>query len=254
LEKELERFNYKLGDIQHLFLTHIHFDHAGAAWALAKNGTKVHVHPKGYKHMLDPSRLYASAKRIYGDKMEFLWGSMESIEEQNLHSVENDEEFKFDDLVIKALFTPGHAVHHIAWQIGDNIITGDVAGCKIDHGPVVPPCPPPDINIEDWISSIDLLLKNKPKALYLTHFGKVLNVDNHLNALKEILWDWVNFFKPYYESGAEVKEITPLFSAYAKDQLIEYGAAELINKYENANPAWMSVAGLMRYWAKKNPK
>lgn len=252
LQSELARFNYSIGDIKHLFLTHIHFDHAGAAWALAAEGAKIYVHPRGYKHLQDPSRLYASAERIYGDMMQTLWGKMEGISPDLLHATEHNESFKIGETEIRALHTPGHAVHHIAWQIGDAIITGDVAGCKIESGPVVPPCPPPDIDIEAWEESINLLLKLQPKSLFLTHFGEITNIEGHLEDLRKILRDWANFIKPHFEQQTNIKEITPQFAAYARQQLVDIGAEEvLIQKYENANPAWMSVAGLLRYWAKK---
>ena len=239
LEMELERHKIRIQDITHLFLTHIHFDHAGAAWALAKNGTQVFVHPNGYRHLINPERLYNSAKRIYEDKMEYLWGKMEPISEHNLNEVGHGETYHLGKYMIKAHHTPGHASHHIAWQINENIITGDIAGCKIDGGPVVPPCPPPDINIEQWVESINL--------------GLVNEIEKHLDQLEIILWDWANFIKPYFENQTPIAEIIPHFQKYTAMQLREEGINDelLVLKYENANPAWMSVAGLMRYWKKK---
>ncbi|MGK0365707.1 MAG: glyoxylase-like metal-dependent hydrolase (beta-lactamase superfamily II), partial [Saprospiraceae bacterium] len=147
---------------------------------------------------------------------------------------------------------PGHAVHHIAWRIGDDLIAGDVAGCTIERGPVVPPCPPPDINLEDWEASIDLILNSGVKAMYLTHFGKVTEIEKHLEELRTILWDWAKFIKPYFDKGTDPKELTPIFAAYAEQQLRDAGVEDdLAAKYDKANPAWMSVAGLMRYWGKK---
>lgn len=249
----IEAAGFKVADIKHVFLTHIHFDHAGAAWWYAKNtAATVYVHPRGYKHMHNPERLYGSAKRIYGDMMDVLWGKMEPIEESLLVSVEDGQHFKIGEHTIKALHTPGHAVHHIAWQIGDQIIAGDVAGCKIGQGIVVPPCPPPDINIEDWENSIRILREAKPKSLWLTHYGEVTNVDAHLDRLTWILHDWANFIKPYFEAGKSIEEITPHFLKYANQQLLDGGVPKAdLPRYEAANPSFMSVAGLMRYWTKK---
>lgn len=255
LGQELAKHGYAPTDIKALFLTHIHFDHAGAAWALAANGTQIYVHPRGYKHLHDPGRLYASAARIYGDKMEYLWGKMKGISTELLHATEHREVITIGDTVVTALHTPGHAVHHIAWQIGNDIVAGDVAGCKIDDGPVVPPCPPPDIDLEAWEESIEVLRQAKPAALYLTHFGEVTDTEQHLTDLRTILWDWANFIKPYYLNGTDAAEVTPKFAAYARRQLENAGCNEdLIQKYEYANPAWMSVAGLLRYWAQKEAK
>ncbi len=252
----IEAAGFKVSDIKHVFLTHIHFDHAGAAWWYAKhNGAKVYVHPRGYKHMLNPERLYGSAKRIYGDMMDVLWGRMEAIDETLLVSVEDGQHFQIGNIEIKALHTPGHAVHHIAWQMGDQIIAGDVAGCKIGTGIVVPPCPPPDINIEDWENSIQILRDAQPKSLWLTHYGEVTNIDEHLDRLTWILHDWAGFIKPYFEKGASIEATTPDFLEYVNQQLLDGGVPkEDLPRYEAANPSFMSVAGLMRYWTKKMEK
>ncbi|MCI4666685.1 MAG: MBL fold metallo-hydrolase [Bacteroidia bacterium] len=252
LERGLSDLGYGLEDIKHVLLTHIHFDHAGAAWALAQKGAKVYVHPFGYKHLLAPSKLYNSAKRIYGDQMERLWGLMEGIAEENLISVEDGTEIIVGDATFIGWHTPGHASHHIAWQLGDLVFAGDVAGCKIKQGPVVPPCPPPDINIEDWHASIDRILGLKPSRILLTHFGEVSEVETHFNELKEILQDWAAWMKVPFEQGRDPRDVTPEFQAYANGQLKAKGLSEKeVARYDAANPAWMSVAGLMRYWKKK---
>lgn len=253
LEKEVERCGFKLSDIKHVFITHIHFDHAGGAWALAQQGATIYLHPFGKRHLGEPSKLYASAKRIYQDKMETLWGKMEAIDEDKLRTVEHGESITIGDTTFTAQHTPGHAVHHIAWQVGENLFAGDVAGVKIAKGIVVPPCPPPDINIEDWVTSINLIRKINVKALYLTHFNKITNVEEHLDELEKMLWDWANWMKPYFENGTDQKEIVPQFMEYTKQQLLNHGLTEAeVEQYEAANPSWMSVAGLMRYWKKRN--
>ena len=255
LKEELRKYGYVPADIKALFLTHIHFDHAGAAWALAAEGTQIYVHPRGYKHLQDPTRLYASAQRIYGDKMQTLWGEMQSIRPELLYPTEHNEVITIGATEITALHTPGHAVHHIAWRIEEEVVAGDVAGVKIDGGPVVPPCPPPDIDLEAWEDSIALLLRSEIKSLYLTHFGKIADVEKHLSELREILRDWANFIKPYFEKGTPAEEIIPAFSTYTEQQLRSAGANDvLVQKYGYANPAWMSVAGLLRYWSKKASK
>lgn len=252
LEAGLKNLGYAPSDIRHVFLTHIHFDHAGAAWALAKEGARVYVHPFGYKHLLNPDKLYNSAKMIYGDQMESLWGLMESIPEGKLRSVEDEEEIVVGDTTFKSWHTPGHAKHHIAWQVGEVIFSGDVAGCKINDGPVVPPCPPPDIDIEAWHDSIDRILGLSPSKVLLTHYGEVTDIDRHFADLKAMLRDWADWMKVRFEKGETVEATTPDFKAYAEGQLRARGLDDTqVAKYEAANPAWMSVAGLMRYWKKK---
>ena len=254
LKEALAKHGYKPSDVKHVLLSHIHFDHAGAAWAFAKTGAKIYLHPFGAGHMHDPSKLVASATMIYGDQMDQLWGKMEGIAEENLKQMDHLEKVTIGEHSFMALHTPGHAKHHIAWEWGRTVFTGDVAGVKIGDGPVVPPCPPPDINIEDWKNSIDLILERNPEKLVLTHFGERTNVAEHMNALKEMLDDWANWIKPRWENGESAESLTPLFMGYTNDQLQAYGVSEEgLKLYEAANPAWMSVAGLIRYWTKRQP-
>src|SRR5262249_13735426 len=153
------------------FLTHIHLDHAGAAWAMAEMGANIYVHPRGYAHLADPSKLMASAKRLYQDQMDALWGTMKPIPAQQLVQVENGQKFTAGELEMVGWHTPGHAYHHIAWQCGKLVFTGDVGGVSIEGGPVQPPCPPPDIDPPAWKKSIELLRELQPERLYLSHFG-----------------------------------------------------------------------------------
>lgn len=252
LKAAVTRLGFDFEQIKHVFLTHIHFDHAGAAWALAQQGATIYVHPAGAKHLSDPTKLYNSAKMIYGDKMEYLWGQMKGIDVAQIYTPSQGEKIVVGSLELTAWHTPGHAVHHIAWQLGDTLFTGDVAGVRIGTGIVVPPCPPPDIDLEAWEHSIDLMKSLPINTLRLTHFDKVTDIQAHLTQLKAILWDWANWIKPHAAAGESAANITPKFQAYVAEQLRSHGIeGELAARYESANPAWMSVAGLLRYWSKK---
>ena len=252
LKSEIEKTGFQIEDIKHVFLTHIHLDHAGSAWAMAQLGAQIYVHPRGAKHLGNPERLMASAKRIYQDQMDTLWGRMEAIDETKITILEHEDVIEIGDRKIIAHHTPGHAVHHIAYQIQSIIFTGDVGGVKIEKGPVQPPCPPPDIHIEDWLDSIELILKLDIHTLYLTHFGKVTNKYEHLDQLKKILLSWSDFIKNAFDQGMSIEETIPKFEAFTKEQLQKEGLNEHeIDQYQKANPNWMSVAGLMRYWKKK---
>ena len=252
LKKQLAAHDYDISDIKHVFVTHIHLDHAGGAWALAGNGARIYLHPFGASHMAEPGKLWKSAQLIYGDQMEVLWGKMEPINESQLYPVEHGESIKLGDVIVKAWHTPGHANHHVVWQIDKEIFCGDVAGVKIEAGPVVPPCPPPDINLEKWEKSIKLIKDLQPKKLHLTHFGEVVTIDDHLNELGEILNSWADWIKPRFENNESPREIIPEFQKFTQQQLRGFGLGDReINQYETANPSWMSVAGLMRYWKKK---
>ncbi|MBV6647208.1 MAG: MBL fold metallo-hydrolase [Cyclobacteriaceae bacterium] len=252
LSETLKSKGFEVRDVRHVLLSHIHLDHAGAAWAFAKHGARVYLHPAGAPHMQRPQKLMESARRIYQDQMDRLWGEMHEIPEQQLQMVKHEEIISIGGKDFVGLHTPGHAQHHIAWQLEDTVFTGDVAGVKIDGGPVVPPCPPPDINIEEWLNSIDLILEKQPNNLQLTHFGKITQVQEHFESLRKILEDWSQWIQSRWEAGMTAEEMTPQFSKYTADQLRSQGVSERgIQQYEAANPSWMSVAGLIRYWKKK---
>ncbi|RMG79362.1 MAG: MBL fold metallo-hydrolase [Bacteroidetes bacterium] len=252
LEKRLRENGYEIKDIRHVFISHVHLDHAGAAWAFARNGSIIYMHPAGERHMTHPEKLYNSDKRIYQDDMDRLWGELHPVPVQNIWRVPHKEKVRIGQFKIKGWHTPGHAFHHISWQVNNVLIAGDVAGVKIDDGIVLPPCPPPDINIEQWLDSIRLIRSRRFDALYLTHFGEVTDVKNHLIELKGRLLNWATWIKPFFDAGKSAEEIIPLFQEYVRKQLSAAGIeGESLERYESANPSWMSVAGLLRYWKKK---
>ncbi|HMX39645.1 MAG TPA: MBL fold metallo-hydrolase [Saprospiraceae bacterium] len=258
LEAALAQHGWSLADFPHVFLSHIHFDHAGAAWALAAQGATIYVHPKGLPHLAAPEKLYNSARMIYGDEMERLWGPMHPIAEERLYAPAHGEVIEAAGLQFTAWHTPGHAVHHIAWALashsapgGGEVFTGDVAGVRIGKGPVVPPCPPPDIHVEDWLNSIRLLRELPAEHLRLTHFGLVTDKHSHLNALENRLLSAAEWMRPYAEARTPVEEVVPPFQAFVLAELAQAGVDEEgLQRYDAANPAFMSVAGLMRYWQK----
>ncbi|GAB4329042.1 MAG: MBL fold metallo-hydrolase [Flammeovirgaceae bacterium] len=253
LERGISSLGFALKDVRHVVVTHIHFDHAGAAWALAELGANVYVHPFGYPHLLDPTKLYDSAKRIYQDDMDRLWSIMKPIPAAQLFAVEHGQALYFGDVELKAWHTAGHAHHHIAWQVEDVLFTGDVAGVKIHGGPVVAPCPPPDIDLEKWSESLALIRRLKPTKLFLTHYGVVTEVESHLKELESDLQTISEWVKKEYQKGTPLDEMTPLFDSFVRENLIKKGVGEIdLKRYQAANPAWMSVAGLVRYWKKKS--
>lgn len=267
LQAALASHGWSLADFSHVFLSHIHFDHAGAAWALAAQGATIYVHPKGLPHLAAPEKLYNSARMIYGDDMERLWGPMHPIPSKHLYAPAHGEVIEAAGLQFTAWHTPGHAVHHIAWEVAPllaahkeqeslsafprEVFTGDVAGVRIGSGPVVPPCPPPDIHVEDWLASIHLLRQLPAEHLHLTHFGLVTDKHNHLNALENRLLMAAEWIRPYAEAHTPAEEVVPLFQTFMQDELTQAGVDEEgLLRYDAANPAFMSVAGLMRYWQK----
>lgn len=252
LKAGIEKAGYKIEDIHAVLLTHIHFDHAGAAWKFAKNGTKIYVHQVGLPHLANPEKLWNSAAQIYGDDMNRLWGKMEPIPEDLLIAANDGDVIDFGNVQFKVIYTPGHAVHHNAYQLNDVIFTGDVAGCKIANGPVVPPCPPPDIDLVLWKKSIQKLKDANPSALYLTHFARQEHPVQLLEELEIELDNWANFIKPFFDAGIPADEIVPQFMQFTSQAFKAKGLTDTeIQIYEYANPSWMSVNGLLRYWKLK---
>jgi len=248
----IREYGYEPKDIKHVFLTHIHLDHAGAAWAFAKMGAKIYTHPFGKQHLADPARLLESARRIYGDKMDSLWGEMNPIPRQMIMRVKDAEMVRLGETTVRSWHTPGHARHHVAWQINRELIAGDVAGVKILNGPVMPPCPPPDIDLEDWSYSIRRMKALDLNRLHLTHFGSLVNTHSHLEELEKTLNEWAEWMRPFAEDQTPKDKVIPLFEEHVASQLRKAGLSdEEIKRYDKANPAWMSVYGLTRFWSKK---
>lgn len=249
----LEQNGYSVEDVKHVFLTHIHLDHGGAAWVFAEKGANIYLHPSGIRHYNNPQKLLNSARMIYKDEMERLWGDLQPIPLEKLNAVNPNQKISVGNLKLQALYTPGHAVHHIAWRVGKDLFTGDVGGVSIENKIVMPPCPPPDINLEDWMESIKLIRSKNIRTLYLTHFGKVENVKEHLLELQGRLWNWANWIKPHWQNGSSIDEVVPLFEKYVASQLEGGGiTGDDLIRYELANPAYMSVTGLYRYWKKRS--
>lgn len=252
LQIEIEKIGYAVSDIKHVFISHIHFDHAGAAWKFADYGANIYVHPTGLPHLNNPEKLWGSAVRIYGASMEKLWGVMEPIPLDKLVPLKHLESIQLGGFEIKALHTPGHAVHHIAFSVNNMVFGGDVAGVCIGDGPVVPPCPPPDIHIEDWCSSIQLLKNVNPKFLYLTHFGLVkMPVQEHLTILENTLLKYAEWILKEMETHSDISKIIDSFQDMVETLWIENNLDEqVITRYGLANPSFMTVSGLIRYWTK----
>lgn len=245
LKNEIKKNGEDVRNIKHVFLTHIHLDHAGAAWWFAKNGANIYVHPFGERHLVNPEKLISSAEIIYGNNMKRLWGDIKAINENKVIPVKDKERIKINDMEIKALHTPGHAKHHISWVIGDSIFTGDVVGAKINNGPLVPACPPPDINIKEWRKSLEIIKKENPKYLYFTHFGKFSYNEREVVDLQNTLKEWLIWVKKNEDIGEPI--LIEKFESYInkslKNKLID---DETIEQYYIANPPYMSILGLKR--------
>lgn len=253
LEDALRQYGYRASDLSDVLLTHIHLDHAGAAWRLAELGATLHVHPAGAPHLHDPSKLWASAARIYGDQMESLWGRARPVDPARVRLLDDGQVLKLGDVSIQVYHTPGHASHHVAFRLDHNLFAGDVAGVRIGRGPVVPPCPPPDIHVETWLATLERLQGLGCETLYLTHFG-AFSDPHHFSHLSRRLLEWADWVRQGMQAGGTRESLQPAFTAYVMAQLEAAGlSAQEVDEFEKADPAWMSLWGLMRYWEKYHP-
>ena len=249
LRTAVEAQGYALEDIRHVFVTHIHLDHAGAAWRLARHGARIYVHPKGAPHLQDPGKLMSSARRIYGDAMEQLWGRLEPIDPDRIVALEDGQSVRFGEMAIQAIHTPGHAIHHITFRLEDGLFTGDVGGIRIGDGPTIPPFPPPDIDLEAWLDSIKRMRACHPTYIYPTHFGIKNDGVAHFDSLEENIHRIAAWVREKIESGGTEEALVPRFQGFMHELLSGYGLQdEAIQDYEIADPAFMSVYGLARYW------
>lgn len=249
----LSTHGYQPGDIKHVLLTHIHLDHAGAAGWWAQQGAQLYVHPVGAPHLIDPSRLIASATRIYGDRMGTLWGEIIPAPAEKVTAVADGDVIYVGGLSFKAIASPGHASHHHVYRLGDIAFTGDAAGVYLPKtGLISLPAPPPEFQHEVWLETIERLMAEKLKAIYPTHFGQVTKVAEHLQRFRALLDKSVDFIAERFEAGVGREEIIDDYKAWNRERMTDEGAAanEMVQE-ELANPMTMSVDGILRYLRKR---
>ncbi len=236
LKAQLAERGLELRDIRHLLLSHIHLDHAGATGVLVREHPQlqVHVSEVGAPHLVDPERLERSARRLYGDEFDTLWGELAPVPEKNVHVVGSEV------LGLECFPTPGHASHHVCYLDGDGTLyAGDAAGVRIQPARfVLPPTPPPEVDLDAWDATLDEIARRDPQRLALIHFGVADDVTRHLAEMRTRLHEWAERVR----DGAGEEE----FEAAAARDL---GAES--EEYEQAMPFWQSYAGLKRYWDKR---
>lgn len=227
-----------------ILLTHIHFDHAGATGRLVEKwpDVEVWVHEKGAPHLIDPERLVSSARRIYEDDFDRLWGEVIPVPEKNVRVLTGGE--RIDGWRVE--YTPGHAKHHVAYlhEGTGTAFTGDVTGVRIGKGPTLPPTPPPDIDVELWLQSLDVVEGWSPQRLAITHFGLHDDVNEHIADLRDTL--------PRLAEAARGTDVTG-FAERLRALIREKAAGdeEVIAAYEEAIRPETNHAGLARYWSKR---
>lgn len=251
----IRRLGLRPEAVTDVLATHIHLDHSGGAWRWARDyGATVWAHPAGVPHLVDPARLVASATRVFGERMPVLWGEVRPIPEAQVRVVENGAEIDLGGVKVRAIATPGHAWHHNAYWFEEarTLHAGDVAGVRVAGGPCLPPCPPPDIDLDSWKASLTKIRALRPVRIVLTHFGDLTEIDRSLAELEERLGDWAEWVRSRVDAGESEEVMVPGFERKVWDELRAGGVDEAgIRAYEQGDPAAMSVYGLARYWRKR---
>lgn len=232
LKGGLAEQGHELRDVKHLLLSHIHLDHAGAAGLLVREHPQltVWVSEIGAPHLVDPTRLERSARRLYGDTFDPLWGELAPVPEENVRVARGRA------AGLEVFAAPGHASHHVCYSDGTTVYAGDAAGVRIQPSTVVlPPTPPPDVDVEGWYRTFEEIERRAPERLALVHFGFATDVSRHLSELRERLDVWAK----RVEEGADEDE----FVAAAKADL----PSEDAESYDRAMPFWHSYLGLKRH-------
>jgi glyoxylase-like metal-dependent hydrolase (beta-lactamase superfamily II) len=249
-ESSLETVIEEIGGEQPraLLLTHIHLDHAAAAGAMVERwpDLEVYVHERGAPHLIDPSKLLASASRLYGERLEYLWGRIVPLPAANVTVLSGGETV----LGMRVAYTPGHASHHVCYlhEESGTAFCGDVAACRIPPSRLVmPPTPPPDIDIEAWLDSLDLVESWGPQLLALTHFGAVEEPAAHLATVREKLRQEADLARAM---DAEAYEAD--LQRRVRAQLAAEGhGQETVEELLQAVPTAYQYGGLSRYWRKR---
>jgi glyoxylase-like metal-dependent hydrolase (beta-lactamase superfamily II) len=248
----LKSYGKNVADISDVFLTHIHLDHAGAAGWLAQQGCRIHVHENGAPHLLNPEKLLASAGRLYGDRMDALWGKFLPVDADRLHVLRHNDEVTVGNVTIRALDVPGHASHHLAFLIGDACFCGDIGGIRLNNNQYLSlPMPPPDLNLEKWRESIHTIEGYAPRRIIPTHFGVYEDATWHLQAELEALDEveaWIEVTMP---KSLPIEELRQQFVEFEYQRAVKYHVDKaIVDRQQIANPSSLSADGILRYWNK----
>jgi len=245
-----------LESLRHIFVTHIHLDHAGAAGVLSRRlpWTRVYVHPVGAPHLVDPSKLLASASRLYGDQMESLWGTIASVPQESLVVINDGDEIQIPGSTLRVFEMVGHARHHHAYLDTQSglLFTGDIGGVRMPGVRYVrPPTPPPELDIDAWRASIARLRALNATGLCPTHFGLFRgNLDWHWDDLEKRLVASGQFVREQLEKGADESAILQQMKSQAVSEFANLGV--IPSTYDAAISYESLVAGYVRYWKKQS--
>jgi glyoxylase-like metal-dependent hydrolase (beta-lactamase superfamily II) len=256
LRQQLRAHGVRVGDLDAILLTHIHMDHAGATGALVRENPRlaVYVHSKGAPHMIDPTKLMASALRLWPKDLHILFGNMLPVPAANLRILEGGETLTVGSCQLEVVYTPGHASHHVSYfdrQEGVAFV-GDTTGVRIEGHPyVMPATPPPDIDLEIWEKSFAAILERKPARLFLTHYGFSDNPTEHILLFRERLHKWAEVADRVIRAAASDSEAMDSFMSVTRSEIAQYLPEEEVEHYAFSAGLNLSFLGLARYLRKR---
>ena len=249
---------FDLRNLEAILVTHIHLDHAGAAGELTRaTDAQLYVHERGAPHLVDPERLLASARRVYGERMDTLWGAMEPAPPDRVTALGDRHEVRLSGRTLTAIDSPGHASHHHCFLLDDgSLFTGDAAGVRLAGSELVRPAlPPPETDLEAWERTIATLRSLQPRRLRLTHFGEFADADAHLAQVPERNRRWAEEVLEAMQLAEDEEGLVRRMRALELAELVAEGVdAETVERYRKTSDARMTVAGLSRYWRKHHPE
>jgi glyoxylase-like metal-dependent hydrolase (beta-lactamase superfamily II) len=256
LEQSLAGRGVALSDVRSILLTHIHLDHAGATGSLVADcpNATVFVHEAGAPHLVDPTKLIASASRLYGADMERLWGEIRAVPADRIRAIA-DERLHVAGRTIEVARTPGHASHHVSFYLPDSGVAfvGDTAGiCRASGRVVLPATPPPDIDLDAWRRSTSRILDWNPDVLFLTHFGPQRAPRVHFGDLWARMEEWSGRVQASIARPGTDEDRAKQFTAEVMEDLARATSRDEAAAYSSAARFDFSWAGLARYWRRKD--
>lgn len=255
LEAGLRDRGLTLRDVRSLLLTHIHLDHAGAAGTIAERvpGTRVYVHERGAPHMIDPTKLLASATRLYGDQMDALWGAFVPVPADRVAVLKGGERLDLGGTALRVAYTPGHAKHHVSYldEHRGLAYVGDTAGVRVSGDFLIAPTPPPDIDIEAWQQSLNVIDDWQPVTLFLTHFGPITPARAHLARFRTTVATAAEASRELLAGGGTDEQLSKKFAEQMRQAVRRELPEHEARAAELAAPFDQLWQGLARYWQRR---
>lgn len=256
LRRKLDQIGLGVKGLDTILLTHVHLDHAGVTGTLVQENPRlrVYVHERGAAHLINPTRLLASAQRLYRDQMERLWGEFLAVPAANVSALVGGERLSLGGRQLEVVYTPGHASHHVSYidKATGLAFMGDTAGIRIANGQtILPLTPPPDIDLETLARSWELIQERRPERFFLTHFGPADGVSEHLAELRERLDEWSVTVRESLGNGEDDTQRAAHFTQEVTTKLKRSLSDREVKCYVKGGAVELSWYGLARYWRKR---